>query len=120
MNDNLQQQLIKDLLVESFESLERFDREMLTLEKGEGNAETLNVVFRIIHTIKGSSGCIGLNKIESVAHVGESLLSLVRDGKLSASQPLIDALLEYSDALKAMLRCLEQTGQQFLGRERGT
>jgi two-component system chemotaxis sensor kinase CheA len=112
MNDNLQQQLIKDLLVESFESLERFDREMLTLEKGEGNAETLNVVFRIIHTIKGSSGCIGLNKIESVAHVGESLLSLVRDGKLSASQPLIDALLEYSDALKAMLRCLEQTGQQ--------
>jgi len=112
MNDQLQQQLIKDLLIESFEGLDCFDREMLVLEKGEGNAETLNNVFRIIHTLKGSSGCIGLNKIESVAHVGESLLSLVRDGKLTFGAGMISALLEYSDALKEMLRCLEQTGQQ--------
>jgi two-component system chemotaxis sensor kinase CheA len=112
MNDNLQQQLIKDLLIESFEGLDNFDREMLALEKGEGNAETLNIVFRIIHTIKGSSGCIGLNKIESVAHVGESLLSLLRDGKLAFNPAMISALLEYSDALKEMFRSLEQTGQQ--------
>jgi two-component system chemotaxis sensor kinase CheA len=112
MNENLQQQLVKDLLVESFESLDRFDREILVLEKGEGNAETLNVVFRIIHTIKGSSGCIGLHKIESVAHAGESLLSSLRDGKLSVSTALTSALLEYSDALKDILRSLEQTGQQ--------
>ncbi|MDR3460042.1 MAG: chemotaxis protein CheA [Verrucomicrobiae bacterium] len=112
MNDHLQQQLIKDLLIESFEGLDNFDREMLALEKGEGNAETLNNVFRIIHTIKGSSGCIGLNKIESVAHVGESLLSLLRDGKLTFNPEMISALLEYSDALKAMLGCLEQTGHQ--------
>ena len=112
MNDNLQQQLIKDLLIESFEGLDILDREMLALEKGEGNTETLNNVFRIIHTLKGSSGCIGLSKIESVAHVGESLLSLVRDGKLTFSPPMIRALLEYSDALKEMLHCLEQTGQE--------
>ena len=112
MNDNLQQQLINDLLVESFDALDRFDREMLGLEKGEGNADTLNIIFRIIHTIKGSSGCIGLGKVESVAHVGESLLSLVRDGKLAVSPALTSALLEYSDALKAMLRCLERTGEQ--------
>ena len=62
---------------------------MLALEKGEGNAETLNNVFRIIHTLKGSSGCIGLNKIESVAHVGESLLSLLRDGKLTFNPAMI-------------------------------
>ena len=112
MNDNLQQQLIKDLLIESFEGLDNFDREMLALEKGAGNAETLNIVFRIIHTIKGSSGCIGLAKIESVAHVGESLLSLLRDGKLTFGPAMISALLEYSDALKEMLRSLEQTGKQ--------
>ena len=111
-NDNLQQQLIKDLLVESFDALDRFDREMLLLEKGEGDAETLNSVFRIIHTIKGSSGCIGLNKVESVAHVGESLLSVVRDGQLAITPALVTALLEYSDALKAILRRLEQTGEQ--------
>jgi two-component system chemotaxis sensor kinase CheA len=112
MNDGLQKQLIKDLLIESFEGLDSFDREMLTLEKGGGNAETLNNVFRIIHTLKGSSGCIGLNKIESVAHVGESLLSLLRDQKLTFNPAMIHALLEYSDALKEMLRCLEQTGEQ--------
>jgi len=112
MNDNLQQQLIKDLLVESFDALDRFDREMLAIEKGEADAETLNDAFRVIHTLKGSCGCIGLNKIESVAHVGESLLSLLRDGKITHNAVMIKALLEYSDALKEMLRTLEQTGQQ--------
>ncbi|MGA2246746.1 MAG: chemotaxis protein CheA [Verrucomicrobiota bacterium] len=112
MNDNLQQQLIKDLLIESLEGLDNFDREILALEKGAGSAETLNNVFRTIHTIKGSSGCIGLNKIESVAHVGESLLSLLRDGQLAFSPAMSRALLEYSDALKEMLRSLEQTGKQ--------
>jgi two-component system, chemotaxis family, sensor kinase CheA len=112
INDSLQQQLIKDLLLESFDALDQFDREMLVLEKGAGDAETLNSVFRIIHTIKGSSGCIGLGKIESVAHVGENLLSLLRDGKLATSPALINALLEYSDALKTMLRSLERTGAE--------
>jgi len=112
MNDQLQQQLIKDLLIESLEGLDTFDREILVLEKGEGNAETLNNVFRIIHTIKGSSGCIGLNKIESIAHAGESLLSLLRDQKLTFNPAMASALFEYSDALKEILRCLEQTGQQ--------
>jgi len=111
-NEALQQQLIKDLLIESFEGLDHFDREMLALEKGEGKPETLNIVFRVIHTIKGTAGCIGLGKIESVAHVGENLLSLLRDGKLQTNPPMIAALLEYSDSLKEMLRSLEQTGQQ--------
>jgi two-component system chemotaxis sensor kinase CheA len=112
MNDQLQQQLIKDLLIESFEGLDGFDRDMLALENGEGSAETLNNVFRTIHTIKGSSGCLGLTKIESVAHVGENLLSLLRDGKLKISGTMIRVLLAYSDALKEMLHSLEQTGEQ--------
>jgi len=47
--------------------LDNFDREMLALEKGEGNAETLNNAFRILPTIKGSSGGIGLNNLQTVA-----------------------------------------------------
>ena len=111
-NEALQQQLINDLLIESFEGLDRFDREMLALEKGERQPDTMNVVFRVIHTIKGTAGCIGLGKIESVAHVGENLLSLLRDNKLQLQPAMIAALLEYSDALKEMLRCLEKNGQQ--------
>lgn len=112
MNDDLQQQLIKDLLIESFDGLDVFDRELLALEKSEGGPDTFNSIFRIIHTIKGTSGCLGLNKIEAVAHVGESLLSLLRDGDVTMTPPMIEALFDYSDALKEMLRCLEQTGEE--------
>ncbi|HEX7653381.1 MAG TPA: Hpt domain-containing protein, partial [Verrucomicrobiae bacterium] len=111
-NEALQQQLINDLIVESAEGLDRFDAQMLLLEKGEGKPDTLNVIFRVIHTIKGTAGCIGLGKIESVAHVGENLLSLLRDGKIQLLPEMISTLLEYSDALKEMMRSLEQTGQQ--------
>lgn len=112
MDGDLQEQLIKDLLVESFEGLERYDQELLALESGQDSAESLNNIFRIIHTIKGTSGCIGLSKIESVAHVGENLLSLVRDGKLQVSSEMISTLLSLSDALNEMLRSLEANGNE--------
>lgn len=112
IKDELQQQLIKDLLIESAEGLDRFDREMLALEKGAGSPETPNIVFRVIHTIKGTAGCLGLTKIESVAHVGENLLSGLREGKISASPSLIAALLAYADALRQMLRSLETAGNE--------
>lgn len=111
-NDELQQQLIKDLLIESFEGLDRFDRELLALEKGAGTADTPNVIFRVIHTIKGTAGCLGLSKIESVAHVGENLLSALRENKVTVTPPLINALLAYADALRDMLRCLETGGNE--------
>ena len=111
-NEALQQQLINDLLMESFEGLDRFDRELLAMESGQSRPDTLNVIFRVIHTIKGTAGCIGLGKIEALAHTGESLLSLLRDDKIKPSPALIAALLEYSDALKAMMRCLEKNGQE--------
>jgi len=112
MNDDLQKQLIQDLLIESFEGLEQFDQLMLELEKGADDAETLNRIFRVIHSIKGTSGCIGLSRIESVAHVGENLLSLVRDGKLTVTSEMITTLLKLSDALREMLTSLEQTGSE--------
>ena len=110
MNDELQQQLIKDLLIESFEGLDRFDREMLVLEKGAGTPETLNVIFRAIHTIKGTAGCLGLQKIESVAHVGENLLEALRSGRITATPQMVTTLLTYSDALRSMLQSLERDG----------
>ena len=111
-NDDLQKELIHDLLVESFEGLDRYDREMLEIEKNAGGAESLNSIFRIVHTIKGTSGCIGFNKIESVAHVGENLLSLVREGKLTPHPEMITTLLELADALREMLRSVEANGTQ--------
>lgn len=111
-NAALQQQLVNDLIVESVEGLDRFDAEMLLLEQGAGKPDSMNIIFRVIHTIKGTAGCIGLSKIESVAHVGENLLSLLREGKLVITPAMISALLEYADALKEMMRNLEQVGKE--------
>jgi two-component system chemotaxis sensor kinase CheA len=67
MNESLQQELVKDLLVESYEGLDLFDRELLGIEQGQGGSDRLNIIFRVIHTIKGTAGCIGLGRIEKLA-----------------------------------------------------
>ena len=110
MNETLQQELIKDLLLESHEGLDRFDRELLALEQGQSGRDSMNNIFRVIHTLKGTAGCLGLGHIEHTAHAGEDLLSLLRDGKLQTSPEMITALLALSDALRGMLRTLEATG----------
>lgn len=112
MNESLQQELVKDLLVESYEGLDLFDRELLGIEQGQGGSDRLNIIFRVIHTIKGTAGCIGLGRIEKLAHSGENLMSLLRDGKLVATGEIVSSLLSLSDALRGMLRVLESTGAE--------
>ena len=110
INETLQQELVKDLLLESHEGLDRFDRELLALEQGQTGPDSMNNIFRVIHTLKGTAGCLGLGHIEHTAHVGEDLLSLLRDGKLHSTPEMITTLLALSDALRGMLRTLEATG----------
>jgi two-component system chemotaxis sensor kinase CheA len=112
MKEELQRQLLTELVVESLEGLDAFDGEMLALERGEQNSETWNNAFRIIHTIKGSSGCVGFSKVESVAHAGESLLAVLRDGGLAPDSNIASSLLRYSDALREMMRSIEQDGTE--------
>lgn len=112
MDASIQQQLIADLLVESFEGLDRYDHELLQIESGTAGADSLNVIFRVIHTIKGTAGCLGLSHIQRVAHTGENLLDLLRSGGISASPEMISALLKLSDALRSMLRSLEVSGSE--------
>ncbi len=107
---DFQEELVKDFLLESAEGLESFERDMLAVENGENSPDLLNQVFRVVHTIKGTAGCLGFNRIESIAHSGESVLSLVRDGELPASKEVADAMLRLSDALKAMLDLIESCG----------
>ncbi|MBL9139145.1 MAG: chemotaxis protein CheW [Verrucomicrobiales bacterium] len=112
MKSSLQQQLIADFLIESFEGLDQFDQDLLGLEQGSADGETLNRIFRAIHSIKGTAGCLGIQRMEKVAHVGENLLSLMREGRLKANKDIISTLLKYADALREMLRNLEQSGTE--------
>ncbi len=110
MRKDLQAQLIKELVLESNEALDQFDQELLALEKSEASDETMNVMFRAIHTLKGSGGCLGLAQIESLAHAGESLMSLLRDREIEITPRIITVLLACSDALRAMLSNLQING----------
>src|SRR5437016_2040031 len=75
-------EIVGEFLVESLENLDQLDRDLVALEQEPGSRELLSSVFRTIHTIKGTSGFLGFGSLESVTHVGESLLSRLRDGAL--------------------------------------
>ena len=102
-------EIVKDFLVESSENLDLLDRELIKLEKDPGNRETLSSIFRTIHTIKGTCGFLGFGKLEQVAHAGENLLSLLRDGAIRLNTERTTALLSLVDAVRQMLDSIEKT-----------
>jgi two-component system, chemotaxis family, sensor kinase CheA len=103
--------IVQDFLVESYENLDRLDRELVGLEKNPHDRDALASVFRTIHTIKGTCGFLGFNKLEKVAHVGENLLTRLRDGQLTLNPELTTALLGMVDAVRQMLKEIQSTGQ---------
>jgi two-component system, chemotaxis family, sensor kinase CheA len=103
-------ELIKEFLVESYENLDRLDREFMALEKDPTNRDYLSSIFRTIHTIKGTSGFFGFERLQALTHVGENLLSKLRDGKLVLSGDMPNALLAMVDAVRGMLGGIESTG----------
>src|SRR5882724_5662310 len=104
--------IVKDVLVESYENLDRLDRELVGLEKDPEDRDALASVFRTIHTIKGTCGFLGFNKLEKVAHVGENLLSRLRDRQLTLNPEITTALLSMVDAVRQMLSQIEKTGEE--------
>src|SRR5271163_1150472 len=103
--------IVQDFLVESSENLDRLDRDLVGLEKNPQDKDALAGVFRTIHTIKGTCGFLGFNKLERVAHVGENLLTRLRDGALILNPELTTALLGMVDAVRQMLKEIQQTAQ---------
>jgi two-component system, chemotaxis family, sensor kinase CheA len=103
--------IVKDFLVESYENLDRLDRDLVGLEKNPQDKAALAGVFRTIHTIKGTCGFLGFNKLEKVAHVGENLLTRLRDGQLMLNPERTTALLGMVDAVRLMLKEIQSTGK---------
>jgi two-component system chemotaxis sensor kinase CheA len=103
--------IVQDFLVESYENLDRLDRDLVGLEKNPKDKDALAGVFRTIHTIKGTCGFLGFSKLEKVAHVGENLLTLLRDGQLTLNPEITTALLGMVDAVRQMLKEIQSTGQ---------
>lgn len=108
------EELVKEFLVESYENLDQLDRDLVTLEQ-DPSRETLASIFRTIHTIKGTCGWFGFSKLESVTHVGESLLSRLRDGRLQVTPENTSALLALVDAVREMLGYIEAERHEGAG-----
>jgi two-component system chemotaxis sensor kinase CheA len=109
---DLDEEIVQEFLVESHENLDQLDRDLVALERDPGSRPLLASIFRTIHTIKGTSGFLGLGQLESVSHVGENLLSRLRDGLLELDGLRTAALLDLVDAIRRILADLESTGAE--------
>jgi two-component system, chemotaxis family, sensor kinase CheA len=105
-------EIIEEFLVESHENLDRLDGEFVRLESTPDDVDLLASIFRDIHTIKGTSGFLGYTKLESVAHVGENLLSKLRDRELRLTAARTSALLAMVDAIREILTAIEAGGEE--------
>ncbi len=100
-------EVIREFLIETHENLAELDRDLVTLEKDPRERETIARVFRTLHTVKGTAGFLGLEKLQAVAHAAESLLSKLRDGALVFNQEIASAMLAVVDAVRKMLEVVE-------------
>jgi len=107
--------LTKEFLIESQDGLDRMERCLTELEERPEDTSLLAEIFRSVHTIKGTTGFLGFRRLEKLAHAGESLLGLLRDGKLTAAPAVITSLLELLDGLRAILKTIEDEGDEGAG-----
>jgi len=102
--------LTKEFIAESQEGLDRMERCLTELETRPEDAGLVGEIFRAVHTIKGTTGFLGFDRLEKLAHAGEHLLGSLRDGKLTVTSELISGLLQLMDGLRAILALIEETG----------
>src|SRR4051794_15644598 len=86
------------------------ERCLTELEARPGDSALVGEIFRSVHTIKGTTGFLGFERLEKLAHAGEHLLGSLRDGKLAVTSELITGLLRLLDGLRAILVMIEATG----------
>ncbi|MFZ3229041.1 MAG: chemotaxis protein CheW [Pseudobdellovibrio sp.] len=102
--------LLKEFILESNDSLGVISECVTKLEKNPTDSELLNALYRAVHTVKGGSRFLKLDKLEVIAHALENPLDLVREGKLFVTSGLVDVLLVGADLMTAHLKCLDNTG----------
>ena len=109
MNTSEFDEVMVEFITESRENLDELDTALVTLEQ-HPDPGVIAKIFRAVHTIKGTSGFLGLSTLESVTHIGENLLSKMRDGALPITQENTTALLGMADAVRSILDSVEATG----------
>ncbi len=104
--------LLNEFLTETMESIDVVDVELVTLEQDPTNKPILDNIFRLVHTIKGTCGFLGLPRLETVAHAGENVLGKYRDGELVVTSDSVTLILAALDRIKEILAALEATQEE--------
>ncbi|MGI6114299.1 MAG: Hpt domain-containing protein, partial [Mahellales bacterium] len=105
------EEFLKDFIEESTEHIQRIEEGLLGIEAGDTDGDTLNEVFRAVHSIKGTAGFFGLKNISELSHSMENLLSRMRDGRIKADANVVDALLAGNDTLRSMVNNVQGSRQ---------
>ncbi len=101
--------LLSEFLTETNEGLAVLDVELVKLEQNPNDEELLSNIFRLMHTIKGTCGFLGLPRLETVAHAGENVLGKIREGNLEVTPDAVSLILECLDAIRSIMAKLEET-----------
>ncbi len=110
--------LLQEFLTETNESLATLDSELVRFERESSDAKILGNIFRLMHTIKGTCGFLGLPRLEAVAHAGENVLGKFRDGEIAVTPGAVTLILRAIDRIREILVVLEETGAEPAGDDR--
>jgi two-component system chemotaxis sensor kinase CheA len=109
-------ELLQEFLGETGEHLDMVDRELVRFEQEPNNGAILRNIFRLVHTVKGTCGFIGLPRLEALTHAAESVIGQFRDGA-SVSSSAVTAILETIDRIKEIMAELAEKGQEPPGHD---
>src|SRR5438309_6550714 len=109
--------LLREFLTETNESLDLFDVELVRFEQDPNNAKILDNIFRLVHTIKGTCGFLGLPRLEALAHAAGTLMGKFRDG-MAVTGEAVTLVLSTIDRIKEILGDLERNQQEPAGDDR--
>lgn len=104
--------LLSEFLTETGENLAVLDVELVNLEQSPDNPALIDNIFRLVHTIKGTCGFLGLPRLETVAHAAENILGRFRDGTLVVTSEAVTPILASLDCIKGILAALEATEKE--------
>lgn len=111
--------LISEFLTETNESLDELDLDLVNLEQNPNDKDLLSKIFRLMHTIKGTCGFLGLPRLEKVAHHAENVLGRFRDGDLEVTPDYVTLIFESIDRIKLIVGGLGETGSEPAGDDSG-
>ena len=104
------QEIMEDFLIEAFEMVEQLDQDLVELESNPEDLELLNRIFRVAHTIKGSSSFLNFDILTKLTHNMEDVLNKARRGELKITPDVMDVVLVSIDMMKALLQAIRDSG----------